>query len=94
VQADLGADQVIAAIGAAPVGLALFTVPSLTGTEPDRHASHELWLVRSGSGVVTCAGDRFAIDPGQLIAISGGEEHRLIAGDQNVEVLSLWWSQK
>ena len=92
-QADLADERVAAAIGAVPVNLALFTVPAGAGTEPDRHASHELWLVRSGSGVVSCAGERFPVGPGRLLAISGGEEHWLTAGDEPVEVLSLWWSK-
>lgn len=81
----------LAAIGEVPVNLAVFTVPEGTGTMPDRHESQELWLVRSGRGRIRVEGREFPAGPGQLFALTGGEEHEFLADHGDAEVLSLWW---
>ncbi|MFD8701730.1 cupin domain-containing protein [Kitasatospora sp. NPDC059648] len=90
-EADLGAAEVLAAVGRVPVEMAVFTVPPHSATMADSHASQELWLVQRGHGVITCGGREYQAGPGGLFALPGGEVHRLHTADEEMTVLSIWW---
>ncbi|MFJ1705425.1 cupin domain-containing protein [Kitasatospora sp. NPDC088346] len=90
-EALLGAPEVVAAVGPAPVNLAVFTVPPGSGTMPDSHGSQEMWLVQKGHGRIRCGGREYPAGPGGLFALPGGEEHELLTGDEEMTVVSLWW---
>ncbi|GHF48550.1 hypothetical protein GCM10010218_32540 [Streptomyces mashuensis] len=90
--AGFAAPEVVAAVGTVPFQAAVFTVPAGARTLPDRHPGvQELWLVQQGHGHVHCAGLARPAGPGTLIALAGDETHQLVAGAEDMTVLSLWW---
>ncbi|MFJ5726874.1 cupin domain-containing protein [Streptomyces paradoxus] len=77
-----------------PFRTARFTVPAGATGEPDRHEVAELWMVRSGEGVVRCGDDTVELRPGDCVFFPPWTGHQATAGpDGPLEVFSVWWRQ-
>ncbi|MGY0237009.1 cupin domain-containing protein [Longispora urticae] len=49
--------------------------------------------VRSGSGLVSLAGETFTLEPGDLLMLAPGCEHAFLAPDGDLELLHWHWPQ-
>jgi len=89
-------DGVLPASAADPgrMGVTRFTVAVGAASVPERHESHELWLVEAGRGEVAYDGDRFTVGPGAMVYVEPWHEHGVRnVGDEPLAIFSVWWKR-
>lgn len=70
------------------VGLAIWPARS-----PDRQRPHkedEVYYVISGRGTIRVAGEDRSVQPGSLVFVAAGVEHRFHAIEEDLRVLVFW----
>jgi mannose-6-phosphate isomerase-like protein (cupin superfamily) len=78
----------------APFEIARWSVAPGTANDLDCHRSREIWLVISGTGVVTFADRTVRIQSGDAIAFESRTSHQVYNdGDQDLQVFSAYWLQ-
>lgn len=76
----------------APFTLARFSVPPGVTSAADCHEVREIWLVQSGSGLLTVDGVSDRLCAGQVRFFDSFQTHQLYNdGDDTIELVSIWW---
>jgi mannose-6-phosphate isomerase-like protein (cupin superfamily) len=76
----------------APFTLAHIRVPPGVTTAEDCHEVREIWLVQSGSGILTLDGVPIRVDEGDSLYYESYRRHQLHNdGNEPVEIVSIWW---
>lgn len=60
-------------------------------TDTDEHNQRELVIVQSGTGWVVSHEDREPVGPGDVLLIERGQPHVLIASEEGLAWLSVYW---
>jgi quercetin dioxygenase-like cupin family protein len=60
-------------------------------TAPDKHTQRELVLVRAGAGLIESESAHAQLVAGDVLLIESGEPHVVVAGDDGLEWLSIYW---
>jgi mannose-6-phosphate isomerase-like protein (cupin superfamily) len=76
----------------APFTLARFTVPPGVTSAADCHEVREIWLVQSGSGLLTLDGVPDRLVAGEVRYFESFRTHQLHNdGTEPIELVSIWW---
>ncbi|MFD7011296.1 cupin domain-containing protein [Rhodococcus jostii] len=79
-------------VSVAPFTLAHIRVPAGVTTAEDHHEVREIWLVQSGSGILTLDGVQSRVQAGDTLYYESYRRHQLHNdGDSPVEIVSIWW---
>lgn len=70
------------------VGLAVWPAGSVDRQRP--HAEDEVYYVISGRGSIHVGGDDRAVQPGTLVFVAAGVEHRFHDIEEDLRVLVFW----
>ena len=70
------------------VGLAIWPAGSTDRQQP--HREDEVYYVISGRGAITVAGERRPVEPGSLVFVAAGVEHRFSDITEELRVLVFW----
>lgn len=77
---------------AAPFTLAHISVPLGVTTAEDHHEVREVWLIQSGSGLLTLDGEQARVSEGDHLYFESYRRHQLRNdGAVPVEIVSIWW---
>jgi len=77
---------------AAPFTLAQIEVPVGVTTAEDHHEVREIWLIQSGSAMLTLDGARSRVHAGTSLYFESYRRHQLHNdGDVPVRIVSIWW---
>ncbi|MQA25161.1 MAG: cupin domain-containing protein [Micromonosporaceae bacterium] len=72
-----------------------FEVPPGATSERDVHDVSELWLVRSGSGVVAFGDTVMDVGPGEMVFFDSRVPHQITnTGSEQLRLFSVWWQGK
>jgi mannose-6-phosphate isomerase-like protein (cupin superfamily) len=64
------------------------------GTEPHSHDEHELFIILSGSGVMTIEDERQPVGAGQAVLIPRGSRHDLAStSSERLVFLNVYWPE-
>jgi mannose-6-phosphate isomerase-like protein (cupin superfamily) len=75
-----------------PFEVARWQIEPGTSNDLDVHRSHEMWLVRDGTGELTLDGHISQISAGDAIMINSRRPHRVRNnGDRPLKVFSAYW---
>ena len=70
------------------VGLAIWPAHSSDRQQP--HQEDEVYYVISGRGVIRVAGEDRSVQPGSLVFVAAGVEHRFHDIEEDLRVLVFW----
>ena len=77
---------------AAPFTLARISVPAGVRTAEDQHEVREIWLIQSGSGLLTVDGIETRVSAGDSLYFESYRKHQLYNdGSEQTEIVSIWW---
>ncbi|MFD0883332.1 cupin domain-containing protein [Streptosporangium algeriense] len=75
-----------------PFKASRFHVPAGVTSERDVHDVVEVWMVRSGRGVVVSGDTRTELSPGDMVFFPSRVEHQVTAvGAEDLKIFSIWW---
>lgn len=76
----------------APFTLARISVPTGVRTSLDQHEVREIWLIQSGSGLLTVDGTEIRVSAGDSFYFESYRKHQLYNdGGETTEIVSIWW---
>lgn len=79
-------------VGFAPFSASRFSIGPSCRTDDDVHKSRELWIICSGKGELSYAGQTVSIGAGEAYFFQGGHAHSVRnTGDEPLQVFSAWW---
>lgn len=70
------------------VGLSIRPAGTIDNQQP--HRQDEVYYVISGRGSITVAGEQRAVQPGSLVFVAAGVEHRFHDVEEDLRVLVFW----
>lgn len=76
----------------APFEMSLVTIEPHQVTPEHGHASHELWLISAGGGVLTYDGGSTCVGPGDVVYFEPWKTHQ-VRNDREAPLrfFSVWW---
>lgn len=77
----------------APFDMSRWTVPPGVTSDLDQHAVLEIWMVRSGAGLLRSGDQTMRLEAGDAVLMPSWVPHRVTAlGPDPFEAFSVWWS--
>ena len=77
-----------------PFRTSRFSVPHGARSELDQHEVVEVWMVRSGAGIVYSGGTATAVGPGESVFFPSMVPHQVeTTSAEPLEVFSAWWRE-
>jgi mannose-6-phosphate isomerase-like protein (cupin superfamily) len=81
-----------AAAAPLPFEIARWSVDPGQRSDPDLHVFRELWMVMSGTGILTVGSQKLTIESGDAVLLESTTPHQVTnTGDRPLRVFSVWW---